>query len=209
MQPIRKLLRTAPRRCDEAAAAICAVIRRIPRGWVATYGQVAAMAGLPRRARLVATFSSTSTRQRIFPGIAWSTRRARCPAPSPAMAATPSSSSCWKRKGSSSTTGTGSTWSDSAGPNRNVGVRLAARNGRPLNPSVSVARSHTSLEFGTDQGCPRSKVCCNLFIRRLTREFAVPSVIGSGAVPLGVIDKPTALASEITVDVEQRMPQPA
>jgi methylated-DNA-protein-cysteine methyltransferase related protein len=29
------------------------VIRRIPKGWVATYGQVAAMAGLPRRARLV------------------------------------------------------------------------------------------------------------------------------------------------------------
>ena len=38
---------------DEATAAICSVIRRIPRGWVATYGQVAAMAGLPRRARLV------------------------------------------------------------------------------------------------------------------------------------------------------------
>ncbi len=38
---------------DEAVAAICAVIRRIPKGWVATYGQVAAMAGLPRRARLV------------------------------------------------------------------------------------------------------------------------------------------------------------
>lgn len=38
---------------DEATAAICAVIRRIPKGWVATYGQVAAMAGLPRRARLV------------------------------------------------------------------------------------------------------------------------------------------------------------
>lgn len=38
---------------DEAVKAICAVIRRIPRGWVATYGQVAAMAGLPRRARLV------------------------------------------------------------------------------------------------------------------------------------------------------------
>jgi methylated-DNA-protein-cysteine methyltransferase-like protein len=38
---------------DAAAAAICAVIRRIPKGWVATYGQVAAMAGLPRRARLV------------------------------------------------------------------------------------------------------------------------------------------------------------
>jgi methylated-DNA-protein-cysteine methyltransferase-like protein len=49
----RKLLRTAPARGDEAAAAICAVIRRIPKGWVATYGQVAALAGLPRRARLV------------------------------------------------------------------------------------------------------------------------------------------------------------
>ena len=38
---------------DAAVAAICAVISRIPKGWVATYGQVAAMAGLPRRARLV------------------------------------------------------------------------------------------------------------------------------------------------------------
>jgi methylated-DNA-protein-cysteine methyltransferase-like protein len=45
--------RTAPPRCDAAAAAIFAVIRRIPKGWVATYGQVAAMAGLSRRARLV------------------------------------------------------------------------------------------------------------------------------------------------------------
>ena len=53
MPPKRKLLRTAPLPGDEAAAAICAVIRRIPKGWVATYGQVAAMAGLPRRARLV------------------------------------------------------------------------------------------------------------------------------------------------------------
>jgi len=49
----RKLLQTAPPRGDEAAAAICTVIRRIPKGWVATYGQVAAMAGLPRRGRLV------------------------------------------------------------------------------------------------------------------------------------------------------------
>lgn len=32
---------------------IYAVVRRIPRGRVATYGQVAALAGLPRRARLV------------------------------------------------------------------------------------------------------------------------------------------------------------
>jgi methylated-DNA-protein-cysteine methyltransferase related protein len=30
-----------------------AVIRRIPRGKVATYGQIAALAGLPRRARMV------------------------------------------------------------------------------------------------------------------------------------------------------------
>jgi methylated-DNA-protein-cysteine methyltransferase-like protein len=40
-------------RHDVAAAAVCAVVGRIPKGWVATYGQVAAMAGLPRRARLV------------------------------------------------------------------------------------------------------------------------------------------------------------
>lgn len=38
---------------DDAVAAICSVVRRIPKGWVATYGQVAAMAGLPGRARLV------------------------------------------------------------------------------------------------------------------------------------------------------------
>ena len=53
MPPRRKLLRTAQPHGEEAVAAICAVIRRIPKGWVATYGQVAAMAGLPRRARLV------------------------------------------------------------------------------------------------------------------------------------------------------------
>jgi methylated-DNA-protein-cysteine methyltransferase related protein len=53
MAPTRKLPRTAATQGDEAVAAICAVIRRIPKGWVATYGQVAAMAGLPRRARLV------------------------------------------------------------------------------------------------------------------------------------------------------------
>lgn len=34
-------------------ARILAVVRRIPRGRVATYGQVAALAGLPRHARLV------------------------------------------------------------------------------------------------------------------------------------------------------------
>lgn len=50
--PARKLPRAAQSH-DQAVEAICAVIRRIPFGWVATYGQVAAMAGLPRRARLV------------------------------------------------------------------------------------------------------------------------------------------------------------
>jgi len=34
-------------------AGIYAVVSRIPKGRVATYGQVAALAGLPRRARLV------------------------------------------------------------------------------------------------------------------------------------------------------------
>lgn len=53
MPPKRTLLWTAQRPGNEAAAAICAVVRRIPKGWVATYGQVAAMAGLPRRSRLV------------------------------------------------------------------------------------------------------------------------------------------------------------
>jgi methylated-DNA-protein-cysteine methyltransferase-like protein len=53
MPPKRKQSQTIPPEGNEAAAAIYAVIRRIPRGWVATYGQVAAMAGLPRRARLV------------------------------------------------------------------------------------------------------------------------------------------------------------
>lgn len=55
MPPKRRLHEIASPHGDEAVAAIYAVIRRIPKGWVATYGQVAAMAGLPRRARLVGT----------------------------------------------------------------------------------------------------------------------------------------------------------
>ena len=39
---------------------IYAVIRRIPRGKVATYGQIAALAGLPRRARMVGRALSTT-----------------------------------------------------------------------------------------------------------------------------------------------------
>ena len=53
MPPKRQHPRPSPLPGDPTIAAICAVIRRIPKGWVATYGQVAAMAGLPRRARLV------------------------------------------------------------------------------------------------------------------------------------------------------------
>ncbi len=53
MPPKRKLPHAALPQGDKAVAAICAVIRRIPKGWVATYGQVATLAGLPRRARLV------------------------------------------------------------------------------------------------------------------------------------------------------------
>ena len=52
MLPKRKPQNTLSRG-DEAVERICAVVRRIPLGWVATYGQVAAMAGMPRRARLV------------------------------------------------------------------------------------------------------------------------------------------------------------
>lgn len=48
-----KKRRNIPLDGDKAVAAICDVVRRIPPGWVATYGQVATMAGLPRRARLV------------------------------------------------------------------------------------------------------------------------------------------------------------
>jgi methylated-DNA-protein-cysteine methyltransferase-like protein len=51
--PTRKPRPAVTLKGDAAVEAICAVIRRIPRGWVATYGQVATMAGMPRRARLV------------------------------------------------------------------------------------------------------------------------------------------------------------
>jgi methylated-DNA-protein-cysteine methyltransferase related protein len=63
MPPKRKLPQPPHARGDAAVEAICAVIRRIPKGWVATYGQVAAMAGMPRRARLVGRVL-----QRLDPG---------------------------------------------------------------------------------------------------------------------------------------------
>ena len=40
---------------ESSAALILAAVRQIPRGKVSSYGQIAAVAGLPRRARLVGT----------------------------------------------------------------------------------------------------------------------------------------------------------
>jgi methylated-DNA-protein-cysteine methyltransferase-like protein len=42
-------------------AAVRAVVRRIPRGRVATYGQIAELAGIPRGARIAAAALKTST----------------------------------------------------------------------------------------------------------------------------------------------------
>jgi methylated-DNA-protein-cysteine methyltransferase-like protein len=46
---------------------ILAAVRRIPRGRVSTYGQVAALAGLPRRARLVGTVLKHAPASRDLP----------------------------------------------------------------------------------------------------------------------------------------------
>lgn len=52
---------------DKNAALILAAIRRIPRGRVSTYGEVAHVAGLPRRARLVGTVLRTTSAPRDLP----------------------------------------------------------------------------------------------------------------------------------------------
>jgi methylated-DNA-protein-cysteine methyltransferase related protein len=46
---------------------IYAVVRRIPRGRVATYGQVAALAGIPRGGRVAGAAMKTSPRQLGLP----------------------------------------------------------------------------------------------------------------------------------------------
>ena len=69
------MLRTAPAmpvprpRSDtlEFFAAVHAVVRAIPRGHVATYGQVAALAGWPRRARMVGAALQQASRQTPLP----------------------------------------------------------------------------------------------------------------------------------------------
>jgi alkylated DNA nucleotide flippase Atl1/3-methyladenine DNA glycosylase AlkD len=51
----------------ELTPRICAVIQRIPEGRVATYGQVAALAGLPRRARMVGAALSNTPEDLALP----------------------------------------------------------------------------------------------------------------------------------------------
>ena len=51
----------------DAVAKIYAVIRRIPAGKVATYGQIAALAGLPRRARMVGAALRNTPEGRSLP----------------------------------------------------------------------------------------------------------------------------------------------
>ncbi len=56
-------------------ARIHAVVKRIPRGRVASYGQVARLAGLASHARLVGYAMAALPDASPVPGNAWSTRR--------------------------------------------------------------------------------------------------------------------------------------
>jgi methylated-DNA-protein-cysteine methyltransferase-like protein len=62
--PKRRAAIQAP---DNAEGRILAAIRRIPRGRVSTYGDIAAVAGLPGRARLVGTVLRQSPAERRLP----------------------------------------------------------------------------------------------------------------------------------------------
>ena len=68
----KKAKKAAPRKVTIApesdAARIIAAIKRIPRGKVCTYGNVADLAGLPRRARLVGTVLRNTPASR---GVPW------------------------------------------------------------------------------------------------------------------------------------------
>lgn len=61
---VTKQVAVAP---DSDAARIIAAIKRIPRGKVCTYGNVADVAGLPRRARLVGTVLRQTPASRGLP----------------------------------------------------------------------------------------------------------------------------------------------
>lgn len=50
---------------DDLRERVLAVIRRIPRGNVCSYGEVARLAGLPRRARFVGTVLRTTSDRRV------------------------------------------------------------------------------------------------------------------------------------------------
>jgi methylated-DNA-protein-cysteine methyltransferase related protein len=64
--PERSATRQAPAATDSAALILSAV-RSIPRGRVCTYGDVADVAGLPRRARLVGTVLRQTPASRDLP----------------------------------------------------------------------------------------------------------------------------------------------
>jgi methylated-DNA-protein-cysteine methyltransferase related protein len=71
--PRRTTPRSPTRQQDNASdasleARVLAAVRRIPRGRVSTYGDIASVAGLPRRARLVGTVLRHSPAQ---PGLPW------------------------------------------------------------------------------------------------------------------------------------------
>jgi methylated-DNA-protein-cysteine methyltransferase-like protein len=59
--------KVAARAPESDAARIIAAIKRIPRGKVSTYGNVADVAGLPRRARLVGTVLRQTPASRALP----------------------------------------------------------------------------------------------------------------------------------------------
>ena len=62
-----RLLTTGDELDEEATNTIIWIIESIPRRSVATYGQIAELAGLPRRARFVARVLSTSDDIDCFP----------------------------------------------------------------------------------------------------------------------------------------------
>ena len=113
--PKRKLSQGALPRGDKAVEEIGAVVRRIPVGWVATYGQVAAMAACRDVLASLAASFSTSTQRPKFRGTASSTPRARCPVACRAMVATSCSDACWRRKASDLTTRAAWIWNHAAG----------------------------------------------------------------------------------------------
>jgi methylated-DNA-protein-cysteine methyltransferase-like protein len=59
----KKTLRKASAELSESAERILRAVQAIPRGKVSTYGAIAEVAGLPRRARLVGTVLRQTTRR--------------------------------------------------------------------------------------------------------------------------------------------------